>query len=324
VVRFAAVAAHFGNTGIPDAGSPVPTSHRKRPAKNRVGFAISPATGAFSRGRAGSELNRRRFLGALAAATVAGVGAARLVVDPQPRTFAQTPASAVATSGPTAPAALLPPPPPSARIRLPGGGALTKIPGQGDLLALTVDDGVNSEVVRAYTQFAKDTGVRLTYFVNGIYSSWTDNLALLRPLVESGQIQLGNHTWSHPDLTKLPKDQIAQQITRNDEFLRKTYGIGAKPYWRPPYARHNATVDAVAADLGYTVPTLWSGSLSDSTLITQDYIVKMADQYFTPQAIVIGHLNHLPVTHVYPQLVDIIRSRNLRTVTLNDVFLKTL
>ena len=70
-------------------------------------------------------------------------------------------------------------------------------------------------------------------------------------------------------------------------------------------------------------PTLWSGSLSDSTLITEEYIVKMADEYFTPQAIVIGHLNHLPVTHVYPQLVDIIRERNLRTVTLNDVFLKT-
>ncbi|HUH70968.1 MAG TPA: polysaccharide deacetylase family protein [Mycobacterium sp.] len=268
-------------------------------------------------------MNRRRFLGALAAATVAGVGAARLVVDPQPRTFAQTPPAEVATFGPTAPAALLPPPPPSARVPLPGGGALTKIPGQGDLLALTVDDGVNSDVVRAYTQFAKDTGVRLTFFVNGIYNSWTDNLAILRPLVDSGQIQLGNHTWSHPDLTTLTKEQIAQQLTRNDEFLKKTYDIGAKPYWRPPYARRNAAVDAVAADLGYTVPTLWSGSLSDSTLITEDYIVKMADQYFTPQEIVIGHLNHLPVTHVYPQLVEIIRDRNLRTVTLNDVFLKT-
>jgi hypothetical protein len=79
----------------------------------------------------------------------------------------------------------------------------------------------------------------------------------------------------------------------------------------------------VAADLGYTVPTLWSGSLADSTVITEDYIVKMADQHFTPQAIVLGHLNHLPVTHVYAQLVDVIRARNLRTVTLNDVFVKT-
>jgi len=67
---------------------------------------------------------------------------------------------------------------------------------------------------------------------------------------------------------------------------------------------------------------LWYGSLSDSSLITEDYIVQMANQYFTPQAIVIGHLNYLPVTHAYPQLVEIIRNRNLRTVTLNDVFVK--
>ena len=280
-----------------------------------------PRFSASDQGPAASELNRRRFLGALAAATVAGVGAARLVVDPQPRTFAQAPAARVATSGPTAPSALLPPPPLGARVPLPGGGALSKIPGQGDLLALTVDDGVNSEVVRAYTQFAKDTGIRLTFFVNGVYKSWTENLDMLRPLVDSGQIQLGNHTWSHPDLTTLPKDQIAQQIGRNDQFLKKTYGIGAKPFWRPPYGKHNAAVDAVAADFGYTVPTLWSGSLSDSTVITEDYIVQMADKYFTPQSIVLGHLNHQPVTHVYPQLVEIIRDRDLRTVTLNDVFL---
>ena len=190
------------------------------------------------------------------------------------------------------------------------------------MLALTVDDGVNSEVVRLYTQFAKDTGIRLTYFVNGTYDSWTDNAALLRPLVDSGQIQLGNHTWSHPDLTTVSKSRITDELSRNHKFLAKTYGIDAAPYFRPPYGKHNSTVDAVAAGLGYTAPTMWDGSLSDSSLITEDYIVKMANQYFIPQAIVIGHLNYLPVTHVYPQLVDIIRARKLRTVTLNDVFVK--
>jgi peptidoglycan/xylan/chitin deacetylase (PgdA/CDA1 family) len=272
-----------------------------------------------------AEMKRRRFLGSLAAATVAAVGAARLIVDPQPRTFAQVPLDSAATSGPVAPSpvGLLPPPPLSARIRLPGGGALMKIPGDGDLLALTLDDGVNSDVVRAYTQLAKDTGARMTFFVNGIYDSWTENLDLLRPLVESGQIQLGNHTWSHPDLTTVPQSKVEDELKRNDEFLKKTYGVGAKPYYRPPYGKHNGVVDAVANELGYTVPTLWSGSLSDSTLITEEYILKMADEYFTPQNIVIGHLNHLPVTHVYPQLIDTIRDRNLRTVTLNDVFIRT-
>jgi len=314
VVGFAAVTSEFNSASLPRSGSRVPTSHtshRKRAVRRRTRAVASP------------ELNRRRFLASLAAATVAGVGAARLVVDPQRQTLAQASAPGPPAPGPTTPAGLLGPPSPSARVPLPGGGALMKLPGEGDLMALTVDDGASSEVVRAYTQFAKDTGMRLTFFINGMYESWTEHRDLIRPLVDSGQIQLGNHTFSHPDLTTLSKDEVAQQLRRNDEFLKTTYGIGAKPYWRPPYGKHDATVDAVAADLGYTVPVLWSGSLSDSTVITEDYIVQMADQYFTPQNIVIGHLNHLPVTHVYPQLVDIIRSRNLRSVTLNDVFEKT-
>jgi peptidoglycan-N-acetylglucosamine deacetylase len=315
MVRFAAVAAKFDEVGNPYAGSP--GSHR---AANR-----RQSTRPVRRSAEPPEMKRRRFLGSLAAATVAAVGAARLIVDPQPRTFAQVPLDSAPTSGPAAPSpiGLLPPPPLSARIPLPGGGALMTIPGDGDLLALTLDDGVNSDVVRAYTQLAKDTGARMTFFVNGIYNSWTDNLDLLRPLVESGQIQLGNHTWSHPDLTSVSQERVEEELKRNDEFLKKTYGVGAKPYYRPPYGKHNGTVDAVANELGYTVPTLWSGSLSDSTLITEEYILKMIDEYFTPQNIVIGHLNHLPVTHVYPQLIDTIRERNLRTVTLNDVFIRT-
>lgn len=267
-------------------------------------------------------------MASLAAAMVAGVGVARWELGEAPRTQAAPPPRPVMLPSPTRPAPaaarapLLPPPSADARIRLPGNGILNRLPGQGDLLALTVDDGVNSDVVRMYTQFAKNTGVRLTYFVNGKYTSWTDNLALLRPLVESRQVQLGNHTWSHPDLTTVSEHRIADEITRNDRFLKKTFGIDAAPYLRPPYGKHNATVDRVAADLGYTTSTLWSGSLADSTVVKEDFIVKMANQYFTPQTIVIGHLNHLPVTHVYDQLVDVIRSRNLRTVTLDDVFLR--
>jgi peptidoglycan-N-acetylglucosamine deacetylase len=122
---------------------------------------------------AGVELTRRHFLAGLSVATLAGVGLARCSLGAQPR---------------VAHAAAEPPVLP-VRMRLPGGGELSSIPGDGNLLALTLDDGVNSDVVRLYTQFAKDTGVRLTYFVNGVNRSWTENRDLLRPLVESGQMQ---------------------------------------------------------------------------------------------------------------------------------------
>jgi peptidoglycan-N-acetylglucosamine deacetylase len=277
-----------------------------------------------------SLLNRRGFLVGVATALVlppaaATIEVARSAFSPPPhpaaaRTDAVT--TAASLGAPEETLRPLPPPPPASQRVLPDKGVLSVLPGQGDLLALTVDDGVSSDVVRLYTEFAKETGVRLTYFVNGTYRSWTDNAALLRPLVESGQIQLGNHTYSHPDLTTLAPSQIADEIRRNDAFLTKTFGVDARPYLRPPYGKHNAAIEAVAADLGYTVTTMWSGSLADSTVITEDYLLKMADNYFRPQNIVIGHLNHLPVTHVFSQLADLIRNRGLRTVTLNDVFVR--
>lgn len=270
----------------------------------------------------------------LAATVVAGgaVTAADWIYDRPQHALAGQPApshSSSALAGTTAKPALsppqspriLPPPDPRHRVRLPANGVLSRLPANDDTMALTVDDGVSSEVVRDYIHFARDTGVRLTFFLNGVYRSWTENRDELRPLVDSGQIQLGNHTWSHPDLTTVSRSRIRDELTRNDRFVKDTYGVNTAPYFRPPYGKHNTSVDAVAADLGYTVPTLWSGSLADSTVITEDYIVTMANQYFTPQMIVLGHLNHAPVTHVYGQLVDIIRARHLRTVTLNDVFL---
>jgi peptidoglycan/xylan/chitin deacetylase (PgdA/CDA1 family) len=269
-----------------------------------------------------SALNRRRFLGTLSAAVLAGVGIAdALLAAPGRGPAAVAGASApYGSSGVVAGATAPPLRSPILRVPLPGGGVLTRLPGDGDLMALTLDDGVNADVVRLYTEFARDTGVRLTYFVNGVYNSWTANQALLRPLVESGQIQLGNHTWSHPDLTTVPASRVAQEISRNDAFLKKTYGVDAAPFFRPPYGNHNSTVNGVAGSLGYTATTLWSGSLADSTVITEAYILRMAQQYFTGQTIVLGHLNHPPVTHVFGQLRDLIRARSLRTVTLDEVF----
>ncbi|WP_194163672.1 polysaccharide deacetylase family protein [Mycolicibacterium sp. P1-5] len=276
-------------------------------------------------------MSRRRLL-VLAATVVAGatVTAADWMYDrpqrppggpPRPVAPATPPVLAAATPAPAVPPRVLPPPDPRDRVRLPGDHVLSRLPANDDTMAFTLDDGVSSEVVRDYVRFARDTGVRLTFFLNGVYGSWVDNRDELRPLVESGQVQLANHTWSHPDLTAVSTSRVRDELSRNDRFVKNSYGVDPAPYFRPPYGKHNATVDAVAADLGYTVPTLWSGSLADSSVITEDYIVKMANRCFTPQTIVLGHLNHLPVTHVYGQLVEIIRARHLRTVTLNDVFL---
>ncbi|WP_068002424.1 polysaccharide deacetylase family protein [Nocardia pseudobrasiliensis] len=270
-----------------------------------------------------SNWSRRRFLTMLAAGT-AGAAAALAGSSlaegdpPLPSGSGGDLPNPVPPPPPRPP--LLPPPPGGPKTQL-SRGTITALPGAGTNLALTVDDGSSPEVVGAYIRFARDTGARFTFFVTAYYDSWTIHRDALRPLVDSGQIQLGNHTWNHPALTKLTPTQVSDQLARAKTFLHNTFGVDGTPYYRPPFGYHDPTVDRVAADLGYTVPTMWYGSLSDSQLVTEDYLIQMAHQYFTPQSIVIGHANHPPVTHCYNQLVEIIKSRNLSMVTLNDVLL---
>jgi peptidoglycan/xylan/chitin deacetylase (PgdA/CDA1 family) len=199
-------------------------------------------------------------------------------------------------------------------------GVLTRLPGDGNQLALTVDDGASSSVVGAFAQFCRDTGIRLTFFVNGANRSWTENAPAIRPMVDSGQIQVANHTWSHPYLNKISLSAVQDQIQRNADFLRSTYGTDGTPYFRPPYGVHNGNIDRVAADLGYTTVTLWSGTIGDSRPETAANLVSNAQRSFTPQQIVLAHANLPTITQCYDQLANLINSRGLQTATLNDVF----
>jgi peptidoglycan/xylan/chitin deacetylase (PgdA/CDA1 family) len=208
---------------------------------------------------------------------------------------------------------------PLGRVPAPAG-ILARLPGNGNQIALTVDDGASVPVVGAFAQFCRDTGSRVTFFVNGANSSWSVNAPALRPMVDSGQVQMANHTWSHPYLNRLGLGAVDDQIRRNADFLRNTYGADGTPYFRPPFGVHNADIDRVAADQGYTTITMWSGDVGDSVPESASSLVAHATRSFQPQQIVLIHANLPEVTQCYAQLINLIQSRNLQTVTLNDFF----
>jgi peptidoglycan-N-acetylglucosamine deacetylase len=263
-------------------------------------------------------VDRRTFLVLLAAGTV---GALELRAWRGESTSAK---SAPTPSRPTGSVASLRParvPALTETAKVVPGPVIDRIPGPGDRLALTIDDGVSSEVVAGYLQFARDTGARLTFFVNGIRPSWTENASQLRPLIETGQVQVANHSWSHPSLVTLSDSDVALQIDKNEQFLRQTYGVSGRPFLRPPYGDYNDHTRQIAADHGYWVTTMWYGSLGDSeSTVTEAEVLSNARQWLNAQSIVIGHANLPTITKVYGQLADIIRERRLQMVTLNEAF----
>ncbi len=257
-------------------------------------------------------MERRGFLLALAAGlagAAVGRGTSGLVdTDPAPAVRPLPPAS-VGTVDVPAPGPALPP-----------SGVVQALPGDGSSLALTIDDGTNTEVVAAFAAFAVETGTRLTFFPNGCYRSWEDNAKTLRPLIESGQVALGNHTWSHPDLTTLGDREVAEEIGRNRDFLRSVFGVRDSPFFRPPFGARNERIDRIAADQGHPTVVMWNGTLGDSRVLTAAQLMTAAREWLTAQRIVVGHANHATVTTVYGDLLALIAERGLRTVTLADVW----
>ena len=205
------------------------------------------------------------------------------------------------------------------RVRVPYG-TIYGLPGTGNLMALTVDDGNSSAVVREYVAFAQRTGMRLTFFVTGNRPSWAENAQAMQPLIDSGQIQVANHTWSHPSLLEIDDAAVIGELQQNDNFLWNTYGMRGSPYFRPPFGKHDARVDALAASIGYTTPVLWYGTLSDSGEITPEQLVTFADQWILPEHIVIGHANFPAVTQCFDHIAELIVTRQIQPVTLDDLY----
>ena len=190
----------------------------------------------------------------------------------------------------------------------------------GRTVAWTIDDGTNAESIRRLALFAAATGARMTLFPCGSYPGWAEHAALWRPLVASGQVQVGNHTWSHREFTDLTDDEIIEELTLNEEFFLEHYGVSTKPYFRPPNGSRDERTDAVAERAGYSVQAMWSGLLTEGPDRTAEELIESAGREFTAGAIVIGHVNFDAVQDALPALLDAITTAGLTPVTLRDVF----
>lgn len=194
-------------------------------------------------------------------------------------------------------------------------------PGSTRQVALTIDDGYDPETVAGYVEFARRTGVPITFSPNGAYRRiWEPHAAVLRPLVATGQVQIGNHTYTHLNLLTRGDAAIRADIERNEEWIQRTFGITSRPWFRPPFGKHSPRTDAVAGELGFTRILMWEGSFGDSRLLTPEVLLDQARQWLTGGRIVLGHANHPTVTHLFGQLLELVHQRHLQPVTLDRMF----
>ncbi len=277
--------------------------------------------------RGASRVDRRAFLGMLGlglATTVAGCSAsgrrapaARTPpsAPPPPEFAGVAPTTTTTTTPPIVVHGPIPPPHPGPPT------VISKAPIAGQQIALTIDDGYCGPCAAAYVDFAHTTGTHITFSPNGTFAHiWEPLASTLRPLIEAGQVQIGNHTYTHANLRRLSDTKIRAELERNDQWIQSTFKITSRPWFRPPYGFHNRHTDGVVASLGYTNVLMWNGSFGDSIVLTPKVLLAQAQKYLVPGTIMLGHANHPTVTELFPQILEIIKQRNLQPVTLDEMF----
>jgi peptidoglycan/xylan/chitin deacetylase (PgdA/CDA1 family) len=57
-------------------------------------------------------------------------------------------------------------------------------------------------------------------------------------------VELGNHTWSHPDFNSTTLEEYGKQILATDDYLRNTIHLSKLSYFRAPYLHDGATPES--------------------------------------------------------------------------------
>ncbi|MGL5750197.1 MAG: polysaccharide deacetylase family protein [Paraclostridium sp.] len=121
-------------------------------------------------------------------------------------------------------------------------------------LAITFDDGPHPKETDEVLDILKKYDVKATFFIAGKHANWY-NKPLKRTYAEGHEI--GNHTFSHPDISNLSNEQLENEIIKCEEELIKVTGEKPKLF-RPPYGSYRQKeLSQIANKLEYKV-VLWT------------------------------------------------------------------
>lgn len=180
-------------------------------------------------------------------------------------------------------------------------------------VALTYDDGPS-----AYTPELLDIlnryQAKASFFVLG--SKVSSQAALLKRMVQSGH-DVGNHSWSHPDLSRLGASAIHEQLANTNSAI--TSATGKTPTLaRPPYGATSPTVFAQLQSLGLS-SIHWSVDTRDWADRNSQIVCNRAVGNTRPGAIILLHDIHKTSVDATPCIIETLQKQGYRLVSVSSL-----
>lgn len=178
-------------------------------------------------------------------------------------------------------------------------------------VALTFDDGPSPKYTPLLLDGLKERNVRATFFLLG--QKCEGEQELVQRMQAEGHL-LGNHTYNHVQLNKIPETTARQEILKtNNEIYEAT---GKYPeYMRPPYGAWKKNMELCVEML----PVFWDIDTLDWKSQNVDAILKAAGEEPEDGSIILMHDEYQTSVEAALLLIDRLKEKGYEFVTVDEL-----
>ena len=182
---------------------------------------------------------------------------------------------------------------------------------QQKLVALTFDDGPNAATTPQALDILAKYHVKGTFFMLG--KNIAGNEQLVKRVHDEGH-EIGNHSWSHPQLPTLALEQAKKQIEDTQAALRAVIGESPK-MMRPPYGAINDTIRN-AIDMSFI---MWNVDSLDWKNRNTASIMEQVKKQTYPGSIILMHDIHQTTINALPSVIEYLKKNGYTLVTVSEL-----
>jgi peptidoglycan/xylan/chitin deacetylase (PgdA/CDA1 family) len=185
----------------------------------------------------------------------------------------------------------------------------------GPYIALTFDDGPSEKLTPRLLDLLGQHHIHATFFVIG--ENVAQHPEILQRATREGH-EIGNHSWSHPNLAKMSDDAVRSEIKRTEEAI--TAAIGSRPLLlRPPYGSLTTRQKRfIHDDLGYEI-ILWDVDPLDWKEPGPNIVSSRILKETRPGSIVLSHDIHAQTIQAMPATLTELEAKGFKFVTVSEL-----
>ena len=182
-------------------------------------------------------------------------------------------------------------------------------------IAMTFDDGPSAENTPRLLEMLKQRNIKVTFFLIG--QNVAANPDLVRRILADGH-EIGNHSWTHPQLSKLSDDRVTMEITKTQDAIKDASGF-TPTLLRPPYGAITPRQREWVEDRFGLNVILWSVDPFDwkrpgASVITQRILSQVR-----PGAIILSHDIHKQTVDAMPATLDGLIAKGYKFATVSQL-----